>query len=140
MPEKLMHGVKDRGLGRTTHALCTPDGMPLVMTAENVERIVNLWNSADISKEELVERILLLTDSALSALCLKLNVEHFPEKVPPLDALNRDLDAFTRRFGGMGLSPEIRATLRPDNYAELSPEEQWKIDKKLGLLDWEGKP
>lgn len=27
---------------------------------------------------------------------------------------------------------------RPDNYLELSPEEQWEVDKKLGILDWEG--
>jgi len=42
---KLMHGVIDRGLGRMAHAVCTEDGRPLVMTAENVERLVNCWNS-----------------------------------------------------------------------------------------------
>ncbi len=28
---------------------------------------------------------------------------------------------------------------RPTNYFELSGEEQWAIDKRLGILDWIGK-
>ena len=32
-----------------------------------------------------------------------------------------------------------RATLRPENYAELTPEDQWRIDKQLGILDWSPK-
>jgi hypothetical protein len=28
---------------------------------------------------------------------------------------------------------------RPSNFMKLSPEEQWAIDKRLGILDWEGK-
>lgn len=27
---------------------------------------------------------------------------------------------------------------RPSNYFELSGHKQWAIDKKLGILDWEG--
>lgn len=27
---------------------------------------------------------------------------------------------------------------RPSNFFKLSKEEQWKIDKKLGILDWQG--
>lgn len=27
---------------------------------------------------------------------------------------------------------------RPSNYFELSMEERWKIDKELGILNWEG--
>ena len=27
---------------------------------------------------------------------------------------------------------------RPKNYKDLSPREQWEIDKKLGILDWDG--
>jgi hypothetical protein len=46
-----------------------------------------------------MERNHLLSDIALSALAMKLNIEHgFP---PTLHALNRDLDAFNRRFGGI---------------------------------------
>jgi hypothetical protein len=48
---------------------------------------------------ELMERNRMLTDIALSAVCLKLNIEH--GFTPTLDALNRDLDAFRRRFGGI---------------------------------------
>jgi hypothetical protein len=33
----------------------------------------------------------------------------------------------------------IKALDRPENYAQLSPEEQWEIDKRLGILDWDGK-
>jgi len=28
---------------------------------------------------------------------------------------------------------------RPSNYFKLSSREQWDIDKRLGILDWEGK-
>lgn len=31
------------------------------------------------------------------------------------------------------------AKLRPVNYDNLSSEEQWKVDKQLGILDWNGK-
>lgn len=27
---------------------------------------------------------------------------------------------------------------RPTNYFYLSPEQQWEIDKRLGILDWKG--
>lgn len=27
---------------------------------------------------------------------------------------------------------------RPRNYFKLTKSEQWQIDKKLGILDWEG--
>lgn len=32
------------------------------------------------------------------------------------------------------------ALKRPANYADLPPQEQWDIDKQLGILDWDGKP
>jgi len=28
---------------------------------------------------------------------------------------------------------------RPNNYFNLTAKEQWQIDSKLGILDWEGK-
>lgn len=42
---RLMHGYMDRFMGRGTHAVCTEDGKPLEMTAENVDRIVDGWNA-----------------------------------------------------------------------------------------------
>ena len=36
------------------------------------------------------------------------------------------------------LAPATRATYRPANYAALTMKEQWEIDKRLGLLDWDG--
>lgn len=30
------------------------------------------------------------------------------------------------------------AKKRPQNYKDLSAEQQWKIDKELGILDWDG--
>ena len=32
-----------------------------------------------------------------------------------------------------------RAKQRPKNFNQLSAREQWAIDKKLGILDWEGR-
>jgi len=34
----------------------------------------------------------------------------------------------------------IAATCRPSNFYQLSGEEQWEIDKQLGILDWDGDP
>ena len=31
-----------------------------------------------------------------------------------------------------------KSFLRPSNFFELSANEQWNIDKQLGILDWEG--
>jgi len=32
-----------------------------------------------------------------------------------------------------------KSFLRPTNYFKLSEREQWRIDSKLGILDWEGR-
>jgi hypothetical protein len=40
-----------------------------------------------------------------------------------------------------GVYPEsayVRAQMRPSNFYDLPPEEQWSIDKQLGILDWDG--
>jgi hypothetical protein len=31
-----------------------------------------------------------------------------------------------------------KSFLRPNNFLKLSPERQWEIDKRLGILDWIG--
>ena len=31
-----------------------------------------------------------------------------------------------------------RAKLRPSNFKNMTPEEQWEVDKALGILDWDG--
>lgn len=46
---------------------------------------------------ELEERVQMLTDIALSALALKLTIEH--GFTPSLHALDRDIDAYAARFG-----------------------------------------
>lgn len=38
-----------------------------------------------------------------------------------------------------GVRYRIRANQRPENFNSLSPAEQWEIDKRLGILDWDGK-
>jgi hypothetical protein len=32
----------------------------------------------------------------------------------------------------------MRAMTRPRNFIKLDSQEQWEIDKKLGILDWDG--
>jgi len=54
--------------------------------------------------KDMQDRIRLLTDIALSAVALKLNIEHGFE--PHLNALNRDLAAHNKRFGGIILEPK----------------------------------
>jgi hypothetical protein len=112
---KLMHGLIERGFGVSRHAICTEDGKPLAMTAENVEKLVARWNEAEepVARlvggnwvqvprsyfDELQERIEMLNHVALSAIALKMNIENgFP---PTLHALNRDLALFQVRFGGV---------------------------------------
>lgn len=34
--------------------------------------------------------------------------------------------------------PGVRARHRPPNFEQLSAQEQWEIDKGLGILDWDG--
>lgn len=31
-----------------------------------------------------------------------------------------------------------RSFQRPTNFFKLTPDQQWEIDKRLGILDWEG--
>lgn len=31
-----------------------------------------------------------------------------------------------------------QAKKRPSNYCEMSAQEQWAVDKSLGILDWDG--
>lgn len=38
----------------------------------------------------------------------------------------------------LGPLAQIAADKRPPQYSELSPQSQWDVDKKLGLLDWGG--
>lgn len=43
------------------------------------------------------------------------------------------------KLKGKQLSDGARqAKKRPIDYCELSPEEQWAVDKRLGILDWDG--
>jgi hypothetical protein len=49
--------------------------------------------------EELLERIRLLNNIALSAVALRISIEAGFK--PDLHALSRDLDAYQRRFGGV---------------------------------------
>jgi len=43
------------------------------------------------------------------------------------DLLREEMEMFEKSFG------------RPRNFQKLSAEERWKIDKNLGILDWNGK-
>jgi len=48
------------------------------------------------------------------------------------------LEAEAKRTGRPLSDGAQRAKRRPINYCELSPEEQWAVDKQLGILDWDG--
>jgi hypothetical protein len=43
------------------------------------------------------------------------------------------------RYAGWAQRQLALSKKRPKNYAKLTPEQQWEIDKKLGMLDWDGK-
>lgn len=44
---------------------------------------------------------------------------------------------FTRRKPG--LTPQEKSKGRSENYWDMTPSEQWAEDKRLGILDWDGK-
>jgi hypothetical protein len=37
------------------------------------------------------------------------------------------------------MPPAERVKMRPTNFESLSAEEQWQIDKRLGILDYDGR-
>jgi len=62
-----------------------------------------------------------------------------PREVWELIDHYKELRDYVVRKQAKGKPPEERAKLRPKNYDELSEESKWKIDKALGILDWDGK-
>jgi len=43
------------------------------------------------------------------------------------------------KAAGQPLGPQAQAaTQRPANFCELGEESRWAIDKRLGILDWDG--
>lgn len=57
-----------------------------------------------------------------------------------LETAKRQRKPHAREFDGRFGPMSTKATQRPSNYFSLSPEEQWSIDKNLGILDWDGDP
>ena len=49
-----------------------------------------------------------------------------------------DLDGMSQRWLDQQDEHFRNALQRPRNFHELAPQEQWAIDKQLGLLDWAG--
>ncbi len=70
----------------------------------------------------------------------------YRQDVSDLDALPGlvELDApssmhgYRRKRTGLPRSLYERAQLRPANFAEMTPEKRWAVDKELGILDWDG--
>jgi hypothetical protein len=81
-------------------------------------------------------RPVVIADSIESQPC---GVRIFPEDARRIiAALNfcRDIPTEVLEMGVQ--PPRVRANLRPANFLDLSPQEQWEIDKRLGILDWDG--
>jgi hypothetical protein len=55
----------------------------------------------------------------------------------PIHAMVDHLQVFIQQ-SAQGGSPAERAKQRPANYAALSSQDQWAIDRRLGILDWDG--
>jgi hypothetical protein len=77
-----------------------------------------------------------LTDDEVIA-GLTAYLESMDMTVPP--AKIRELVESSNRRQ-LGATMAERAKHRPSNYADLSPAEQWAVDKDLGILDWDGSP
>ena len=62
------------------------------------------------------------------------------EKLEGLGLVQKVKNGYEATQAGMNaLSPMARvACRRPKNYSNLTPEEQWDVDKSLGILDWDG--
>lgn len=50
------------------------------------------------------------------------------DRTPPSSATN----------SGTFSKGALAAQGRPENYSQATPEMQWEVDKKLGILDWDG--
>jgi hypothetical protein len=90
-----------RGLIADSNMECIYCGLPKAEMAKCPSGFPGCGRGDDIlltvSVREILERNRMLSDIALSAVALKLNIEHGGK--PYLHALKRDLDAFSRRFG-----------------------------------------
>jgi hypothetical protein len=91
--------------------------------------------------DELLERNRMLSDIALSAICLKMNIENgFP---PHLHALNRDIGAFQRRFSAMPMNAKAAdRTERPERTPSLTDDENHALLNLINVIeamqDWSG--
>jgi hypothetical protein len=90
-----------RGLIADSNMECIYCGLPKAEMAKCPSGFPGCGRADDmlltVSVKEILERNRMLGDIALSAWCLRLNIEHGFQ--PNLNALNRDLAAFDRRFG-----------------------------------------
>lgn len=75
--------------------------------------------------------------TAIGALCGQTEGERPLQAVGRLAREHREMK---QRLAGRNESTLMseRAKLRSPNHAQLSPEEQWAEDKRLGILDWDG--
>lgn len=79
--------------------LCTVHVCISAKRAQPVERPRQTDKMSELL-EELTDRIRMLNDIALSAVALKLNLEH-GITAPSLHALNRDLNAYQKKYEGV---------------------------------------
>jgi hypothetical protein len=79
-------------------------------------------------------------NGALGAVEVKNPEDRFPSLDILWDGGTRSRMAFHHLLSRVIVESEGRqkARLRPANYDDLSPMEQWEIDKQLGILDWDG--
>jgi hypothetical protein len=70
-------------------------------------------------------------------LFLRLVEEHWAAQF--IDELSDRIEEWQAKEGKMSERDMFEKSFqRPRNYFHLSPREQWQIDRKLGILDWNG--
>jgi len=111
----------------------------VVLHKPHLDRVI-IWNQRDLNtgEQRLHENIAQARSYWNGDLCQASFIRR-PEEVSPQASLfivGEHLPEFVTHHTP---SPSALAALqRPSNYPQLSAEAQWMVDKRLGILDWDG--
>jgi hypothetical protein len=139
------HGIGDRWTGGRTYGISTKDRNLKVLSLREIEVNVDRFIRDAVNNRDLT---FLVTPigcglagytakqiAPLFAEALKLPNVRLPESF--LKALGV-VPVKEARVSSRRLNARERELGRSENYWDMSPEDQWAEDKRLGILDWDG--
>lgn len=100
-----------------------------------IEDLINRFESSFV-RDGLDRVPVLMTELVADRLVIELLYRNPPNYL--LRSLYFPEGAQTHNVRVLPLEMAKRARLRPSNFFEMSNDQQWAIDKALGILDWDG--